>query len=152
MGWLLDTNIISQFAPDRNGRSRLSADVAQWTRLNQDRLYLSALSITEITSGIAKLRRVGSIDFAENLTNWLDRIADHYSDRIRPIDVETARIAGELSDRARANGNHPGLSDILIAATAITHGDGLLTDNIRHFEPLDLGIALVNPITQLPTS
>ena len=49
-----------------------------------------------------------------------------------------ARRAGAISDRARAAGSHPGLADILIAATASVHGLVVATRNLRHFEVLQV--------------
>lgn len=104
----------------------------------------------EITSGIAKLRRAGSTRRVAALDQWLGGIVDHYGERILPIDTRIGMLAGELADQARAEGHHPGLSDILIAATARIHKHGLMTENLRHFEPLGLGIALLNPLVQAP--
>jgi len=68
-----------------------------------------------------------------------------YGERILPLDTEVGKIAGVLAVHARAIGRDPGLSDILIAATARAHGHGLATENTKHFERLNLGIQLLNP-------
>jgi hypothetical protein len=36
----------------------------------------------------------------------------------------------------------------VIAATAVRHRCGLMTDNIKHFEPPNLEIPVVNPLQQ----
>lgn len=113
-------------------------------RLHTDDLYLSAVTIAEITAGIAKLQTTGSVSRADALQVWLDGIAAHYADRVLPIAV--ARIAGILSERARSAGHAPGMADLLIAATAECRGDGLLTVNVRHFEPLNLSVPMLNPL------
>lgn len=53
-----------------------------------------------------------------------------------------------MSDTAFSRGRHPGVLDILIAATAQAHDLTLLTRNVRHFEPL--GIEVVDPLLTLP--
>ena len=59
-----------------------------------------------------------------------------FGDRILPVDVDVGLIAGEIADRAAWMGKGPGLSDILIAATANAHGLTVVTRNTKHFEPL----------------
>lgn len=145
-GWLLDTNIVSQFAPEKDGKPKIAADLSDWVRHNANALFLSALSVVEITAGIGKLRRAGAERRAADLDTWLDRIIALYGERVLPLDAEVGKVAGVLADQARANGRHPGLSDVLIAATAQAHGLGLLTDNIRHFRRLNLNIRLLNPL------
>lgn len=149
-GWVLDTNIVSQFAPTAEGRVRAHSDLAEWVEQNQDVLFLSVVSVIEITAGIEKLRRAGSTRRVEALDKWLGGILRYYGERILPIDTPIGLLAGVLAERARSDGHHPGLSDIIIAATAGFHGHGLLTENLRHFEPLGIDIALHNPIVQTP--
>ena len=43
-----------------------------------------------------------------------------------------------MLDTAVAKGNHPGVPDLLIAATAKVRDLNLLTRNGRHFEPLGI--------------
>jgi hypothetical protein len=59
------------------------------------------------------------------------------------FDTSAARLAGELSDRARGQGHAPGFADIIIAATARQHAMTILSRNIRHFEPL--GVPVLDP-------
>lgn len=148
-GWLLDTNIISQFAPLKDGQPREAAiELKGWIASNADRIFLSVVSVLEITSGIAKLRRAGADRRAADLDLWFGRILEAYGERVLPVDIEIGKMTGLLADQARAAGRHPGLSDILIAATAKVHGHGLLTDNVRHFEHLNLDITLWNPLAR----
>ena len=65
-----------------------------------------------------------------------------------PVDCATARLAGTLSDRARALGHAPGLAGLIIAATAARHGSTILTHNLRHFSQLD--IPARDPLATLP--
>jgi predicted nucleic acid-binding protein len=143
--YLLDTSIISLLAPDR---PELSQDFAKWIESRQDRLFLSAITILEIEQGINKLRRAGGTARADRLTQWLNAILDDFSDRILVVDANVARVAGIMSDAAIAAGEHPGLADLLIAATAKAHSALVLTRNGRHFAALGLGFA--DPLEKLP--
>ena len=111
-------------------------------------LFLSVVVVAEIENEIAKLRREGAIRKTRSLAAWLETVLHLYSDRILVFDVPTARIAGALSDRARAQGQAPGLADIMIAATAHRHGLTILSRNRRHFVPL--GVAVLDPFAALP--
>jgi predicted nucleic acid-binding protein len=150
MGWLLDTNIVSQLAPGRDGGSKAPPHLAAWLRHNSEGLFLSALSVVEITAGIHKLRRAGAERRASDLDAWFDRIVALYGDKILPLDAKVGKVAGRLADEARAGGRNPGLADILIAATAQAHGYGLATDNLKHFAPLNLAVPLFNPLDAAP--
>jgi predicted nucleic acid-binding protein len=109
---------------------------------------LSAITVVEIVAGIQKLRRAGATGRAFDLDAWLDRVVALYGERILSVDTEVAKIAGALTEQARANGQNPGLSDIVIAATAVRHRCGLMSDNLKHFEPLNLEIQVINPLEQ----
>ena len=115
---------------------------------NSDRLFLSCISVAEIEEGIAKAHRQGSWRKAERLTHWLETLLHLYSERVLPFDVDSARIAGRLSDRARAHGASPGFADLAIAATATAHRFTMLTRNVRHFAPLGVGVH--DPFASLP--
>ena len=115
---------------------------------NSERLFLSAISVAEIESGIAKTRREGARRKSTGLEEWLETLLHLYSSRILPFDVPAARIAGKLSDLAQSKGRSPRFADLGIAATAAAHDLIVLTGNLRHFAPLE--IAVHNPFESLP--
>jgi predicted nucleic acid-binding protein len=53
-----------------------------------------------------------------------------------------------MTDRSKARGLYPGMADVAIAATAVAHGQILLTRNRKHFEVLD--IETIDPFERLP--
>ena len=114
---------------------------------HSEALFLSAVTVAEIEHGIAKSRREGATRESAELSSWLETVLHLYSHRILAFDMPTARIAGVLSDRARSQGQAPGLADIIIAATARHHGLIILSRHLRHFEPL--GIAVIDPFRGL---
>lgn len=143
--YLVDTDVISAGAPSKGAAA---AALARWMDENSNGLYLSAVTIAEIADGIAKARREGARGKAARLDEWLETLLHLYSERVLPFDVPAARIAGRLSDQARAKGHTPGFADLAIAATAAARRFTVLTGNVRHFAPL--GVAVHNPFEALP--
>jgi predicted nucleic acid-binding protein len=133
---LLDTCVVSEIGK-KGGNSLVKSVVAEIATSN---LFLSVLTVGEIAKGIALLkpsRRKKSLAF------WLDTVENQFADRVLSIDVETARIWGELTGKAQMKGIViPGI-DGLIAATAIRHGLHVFTRNVRHFDAS--GALVLNP-------
>ena len=145
--YLVDTNVISAGA---GSKAVAATDLVAWMDEHSANLYLSAVTVAEIEDGIAKANREKAKRKAADLTAWLETLLHLYWNRILAFDVAAARIAGALSDLARSRGTTPGFADIVIAATARSHGLTILTRNIRHFEPL--GLPTLNPFDRLPSS
>lgn len=142
--YLVDTNAISAGAPSRIA----SAPLVDWMDTHSAALSLSAVTVTEIEDGIAKLRREGATRRSEDLAAWWEAVLHLYGERILPLDTATARIAGALSDHARGQGQAPGLADLIIAATARCHGLTILSRNLKHFAPLS--VPVLDPFAALP--
>jgi predicted nucleic acid-binding protein len=145
--FLVDTNVISAFAPTKQRPTRADS-MAQWFDANTAELGLATVSILEIESGIQRLRRRGIERRAEDLSIWLLRIVDLYRERIVPMDVAIAKAAGAIEANAMSSGHAPGLADVIIAATARVRRLTVLTRNLRHFVPLE--IPAFNPFQSLP--
>ena len=144
--YLVDTNVISAVSPNRPVPSAL----VEGMDAQSDSLFLSVVTIAEIEDGIAKLRREKATRRSRDLASWLDVVLHLYGDRILGFDLPAARIAGQLSDRARGQGHSPGFADIIIAATARQHGLTLLSRNAKDFVPL--GVPVLDPFSKLPRS
>lgn len=140
-GYLLDTNVISKFAPDKPSPP---GELIAWMRAQGavEALFLSAMTIAEIEKGIRILQRRGSLERATRLRIWLDGILSFFDDRILSMDIAVALIVGEMEDAITGKGRNPGLGDIIIAATAKTFGLTVITENIRHFEYMDVTVEL----------
>ncbi len=143
--YLVDTNVLSAGAPTRPVSAE---DVTNWMGRNSASLFLSVVTVAEIEDGIAKCRREGASRKADRLAEWLATLLHLYANRILPIDLDTARLIGILTDQARGQGHAPGWADRAIAATARRHGLTLLTRNLRHFRPL--GVTALDPLVALP--
>ena len=109
-------------APDALLRARgISKGFAEG-RLGQDLL-------NAIERGIA-LKEAGDPTFAAELRLWLERTTSIFADRILPFGSAEARIWGRLSARLGHDG-----ADLLIAATAMSCGATVVTENVSDFEP-----------------
>jgi predicted nucleic acid-binding protein len=144
--YLVDTNVISAVSPSRPAPVAL----VEWMDVQSSSLFLSVVTLAEIEDGIAKLRREKATRKSRELARWLDAMLHLYGDRVLAFDTAAARIAGELSDRARGQGHAPGFADIIIAATARHHALTVLSRNVRHFKPL--GVPVLDPFSELPPS
>lgn len=74
-GWLLDTNIVSEFYPGRQGLGRATLDwlKAEWS---EGHVYISAVTIQEVAKGAEKLLKSkrGDPARAEKLWSWLENL------------------------------------------------------------------------------
>lgn len=145
--YLVDTDVVSAAAPTK-GVHR--PELVAWMDLHSSDLFVSAVTIAEIASGIAKVKREGERRKASALSSWLETLLHLYGDRVLPFDNPIAEIAGTLSDLARSRGYSPGFADIAIAATAKHHHLTILSRNTRDFAPMD--VAVIDPFEGLPAS
>ena len=131
MNFLLDTNVISE-------ARRGSIEAVAWLApVSPERLFISVLTVGEIERGVLKL---GRRDFtgAKRLAEWAAVIKSDFGSGIVPVTDEVALIWGRLPLSRTI-----GVTDALIAATAIVHGLTMVTRNVRNFE--ECGVKLVNP-------
>lgn len=104
-------------------------------------MHLSVMTILEIESGVQRLALKGSTRKSPGLSEWLLGLIETFGKRVLPVDSRVAMAAGRLEAVALAKGRHPGLADLIIAATGEAHELTVLTRNLRHFAPLGLTVA-----------
>ena len=138
-GFVLDTSVVSVLSPNQSGLEA-NRDAIAWLREREAACFLSAITIMEIESGIQQLILSGSTRKAPELTSWLSGFTQAFADRMLAIDDRVARVAGKLDAIALSRGVHPGLADLLIAATGLANEMTILTRNLRHFEVLDVQV------------
>lgn len=135
--FLLDTNVVSELR--KAGSGKANQQVVNWaSKLPVPSLYLSAITILELETGILLVERKDAAQGAV-LRSWLDsHVLPSFSGRIIPIDTAVAQRCAKLhipdprSDR-----------DALIAATALVHGMTVATRNIDDFS--ETGVELLDP-------
>lgn len=144
--YLLDTNVLSVAAPTK---TQPDESVREWIREHSHELYLSVITLLELSYGLSWLKYRGATARAARLQLWIDVVRGHYADRVLPVDSGIAFRAGELVALARATGVRVGSEDAIVAATADLRGFVVLTANIRHFAPM--AVAHANPFRELPS-
>jgi toxin FitB len=136
VGILLDTCVLSEVQrPQGNPQVRAQVEI-----LDPDQLFLSVITVGELTKGIAMLP-VGKRQ--RELTNWLVGLEQRFEEKILPVNSEVARRWGELTAHAQAEGTLIPVSDGLIAATASWFGLHVMTRNSRIF--VASGVAIIDP-------
>ena len=141
--YLLDTNIVSMLDPNRRNRH---PELIDWLDRNGSHLFLSVMTIAEMASGVAKLRRDGNSERADDIALLVSAILAAFEDRVLPMDVATARQLARLgSENYKMQIELP---DLIIAATAARHGLVVLTRNMKDFSRLS--VKSIDPIVALP--
>ncbi len=130
--YLLDTNVVSELR-----KPRPHGAVLAWiNRLQADQIYLSAVTLGELQTGVELTRRQDPAKAAA-IELWVDRLAE--SIQVLPMDVpclrEWARLMEGKGERL--------IEDVMIAATARIHGLTIATRNERDFKPL--GVPVLDP-------
>jgi predicted nucleic acid-binding protein len=134
---LLDTNVLSEVT-----KPRPDARVLRWLDgLDEDRTFISVVSIAEIRRGIALMDSGRKRDA---LAEWLARdLPQRFEGRVIPVGDAVALAWGDMMGLAKRSGGGLSSMDGLIAATAIAHDLTLATRNSKDFE--GFGIVLLDP-------
>jgi toxin FitB len=133
---LLDTCVLSDL---RNPRGHPGVRRAV-EGLDDEDIFVSVISVGEISKGIALLRDSPK---KRGLEAWLQLLERQYAERLLPIDLETSRIWGEITAAAQKAGRVLHVADGLMAATALRRGLHVMTRNTADFQPS--GALVLNP-------
>lgn len=137
-GWLLDTNVIASLIA-ANGAPSVKAWAGQQ---DEERLFLSVLTLGEYDKGLAKLAD-GHPDRAR-YTEARDQLEARFEGRVLPVSDAVVRRWGLLSGKIlRDTGHPPPVIDTLFAATAIEHGLCFVTRNVK--DVAKTGAQILNP-------
>ena len=142
MKFLLDTNAISETLRSRpnSGFMEWFASVGAPEDDVDDRLHVSVLTIGEMRRGALRL---GPDPRGEILQDRIKGIIAEYDDRLIPVELTVVERWAPLAKAYRTAGIAVGITDELLAATALVHDLVLVTRNIRHFE--HSGCKLLSP-------
>ena len=135
--YLLDTNVISELR-----KPQADKNVVAWAKtVAAPRLYISAITLKELETGVLQMERRDPAQ-GKVLRTWLKRhVMPAFDARILPIDAAVAFRCASLHVPDRANEG-----DALIAATALVHGLTVVTRNVADFQ--SSGVKLINPWDQ----
>ncbi len=138
-GFLIDTNVISEFA-----KPAPSSQVLLWFETaDPNSLFASVVTLGEIRLGIEDMplgqRRT-------DLEHWLlEGLPGWFGSNLLPVSKAIADQWGRLTVRAKRNGMALAIIDGLLAATALEHDLSVVTRNVKDFD--GLGISIINPWT-----
>ena len=122
--FLLDTNVVSELRKTQAD----PAVVACARSVPAYKLYISAITLLEIETGILRLERRDPGQ-AATLRNWLEvHVMAAFAGRVLSVDGAVARRCARLHVPDRSNE-----CDALIAATALVHDMTVVTRNTRDF-------------------
>lgn len=136
MRTLLDTCVISEL----NRREPNPVVEAAVEQLGPENLFVAAISMGEIQKGISLLpagRR------RREFEQWFTFVLNRFASRILAVDLNASLIWGDLSARPQFRGQTTLSIDLLIAATALSHGMSVMTRNTKDF--VDTGVLLIDP-------
>lgn len=127
MSFLLDTNVVSEWT-----KPRPNVGVMTWlTEVDEDRVYLSVVTIAELRHGIERLTAGNR---RQQLDDWLrEQLPGRFEGRVLAVDVEVADEWGRLTARREAKGQPIHAMDALIAATAQVHELTVVSRNVADF-------------------
>lgn len=130
---LLDANVVSE--PTRPSPS---TRVVDWLRAHEPDVCVDPVVLGELRVGVLSLAPGRK---RARLERWFEEVANTVE--CLPWDAAVSRRWAALVVDLRHRGLTMPLLDSMIAATALEHGLGLATRNVRDFAPA--GVRLVNP-------
>ncbi len=138
-GWLLDTNVISEWRkpkPDRHVVDFL-------TQQPRSKLFTSTVCFAEIRKGI---EMAINSEVRQSLMDWLERtLRPYFGEKILDLSEDIILTAITLVDEIDAKRKNVSLVDVWIAATAKYHGLTVVTRNTKDL--VKTGVPIFNPWT-----
>jgi predicted nucleic acid-binding protein len=137
MNYLLDTCVLSEFT-----RRKPEQKVVHWVdSIDEDKLFLSVITIGEIQHGIVRLPESHR---KTDLLVWLNNeLIKRFDQRIIPLDTPMMLLWGNLTAQMESTGQPMAVMDSLIIATALQNNLIVATRNVSDFRPC--GVQVINP-------
>jgi len=136
MGLILDSSVL--IAGERRGHSIRQLLQQVQGKHGEAEAALSAVTVVELTHGIYRAKtetdRARRQAFAEE--TYRDMI-------VHPVDIEIAKLAGQIEAEQAARGITIAFQDLLIGATALHLSFDVITLNVRHFQKIP-GLTVVS--------
>ena len=121
MGLVIDSSVLIQF-------ERHAGSTGELRQVAAEPLAISAITISELCFGLYRAdssgRRRRRETFIESILNTLPVLS---------FDLPAARVHAEIWSSLAAAGQMIGAHDLIISATAMSRGFGVLTANVREF-------------------
>ncbi|MGB2672751.1 MAG: PIN domain-containing protein [Candidatus Acidiferrum sp.] len=135
MGLILDSSIL--IAGERRGESVREILKRVQAKHGETESGLSTVTVVELTHGIYRAKLDTDRERRRAFTEELCRDVTVY-----PLTLEIAQLAGRVEGEQAARGVSIAFEDLLIGATALHLGYGVVTLNARHFQLIP-GISVV---------
>ena len=137
-GYLLDTNVISEYSRKKSPDERLR----KWVDSQDEAtLYLSVLTLGEIRKGTTLLPPGKK---RTELEKWLEaELPARFNDRLLSITGRIAEVWGGMAAQAQMKGMTLAVIDGLLAATAMNHELTVATRNVKDFNVCK--VPVINP-------
>ena len=126
LGLVLDSS--SVIAAERNSQSVASFIEAILPVHGPVKLALSPVTVAELVHGIYRAK---TVEAAQRRREFIEELLGIIP--VHPMTQQTAWLVGRIEGQEAAKGNVLPFNDLMIAATAIEQGYGVLTGNLRHF-------------------
>lgn len=136
-GWLLDTNVLSEFRRPRPEKKVLAFLAQQ----SLDQMYVSSVTLAEIRFGIELVKDSGKrVDLQQWLTH---KLRPMFAQRVLEVSEDVMFTWRMLVEEGRKSGHTFSQPDLIIAATAVQHGLTVVTRDTSDYARAR--VPLVNP-------
>ncbi len=120
-GWLLDTNVLSEFRRPRPEKKVLAFLAQQLL----DQMFVSSVTFAEIRFGIELVKDPGK---RADLQQWLThKLRPMFAQRVLEVTEDVMFTWRMLVEEGRKSGHTFSQPDLIIAATAVQHGLTVVT-------------------------
>ena len=133
---VVDTNVFSELLKPRREQR-----VVDWMdRQPPESLYLCAMSVAEVLTGIVKMPQGRRRDCVQEGTQ---RLLRRFEGRILPFDEKAASKYADIQGVLKAKGEAISVADCLIASVAAANGFAVVTRDVQPFRAA--GLEVINP-------
>ena len=129
MGLILDSSVV--IAGERRGHSVRQILEQFRSDYGETQIGLSVVTIVELIHGV---QRAGTEERRQRREAFVEEVIRDVP--VYPVTLDIARLAGRIEGDQAAHGVTIAFEDLLIAATALQLGFGVVTGNVRHFEQI----------------
>jgi tRNA(fMet)-specific endonuclease VapC len=129
VGLILDSSVV--IAGERRGHTVRQILEQFRSDYGDTEIGLSVVTIVELVHGV---QRAGTEERRQRRLAFVDELIRDVP--VHPVTLEVARLAGRIEGDQAAHGVTIAFEDLLIAATALQLGFGVVTGNVRHFEQI----------------
>jgi tRNA(fMet)-specific endonuclease VapC len=127
VGLILDSSVV--IARERRGHTVRQILEQFRSDYGETEIGLSVVTIVELIHGV---QRAGTEERRQRRQAFVDELIRDVP--VHPVTLEVARLAGRIEGDQAGHGVTIAFEDLLIAATALQLGFGVVTGNVRHFE------------------